>query len=171
MERFDRLNANVVAFMIGLMLCAETAAAQNRLGGHFGFAFPLVARAQGETTTIADDFVLVVPTGITVRKSDRFAFDLELAPVIQNNPRNISLTLHPGVAWGIGGGYSVGGRVAFDIGSPTWGFTPLFNRGLVQIGSDTTFFGELDVPIRFKEDSHGNQFTSVGLAVVFGFGF
>src|SRR5262245_2695363 len=49
--------------------------------------------------TIADYIVIVFPTGITVRKSDVFAFDLELAPVIQNDPRNIDLTLHPGVAW------------------------------------------------------------------------
>ena len=60
--------------------------------------------------------------------------------------------VHPGVAWGVGGGYSVGGRVAFDIGSATWGFTPLFNKGLLEVGKDATLFAELDIPIRFKED-------------------
>ena len=109
--------------------------------------------------------------GITVRRSDTFAFDLEFAPVIQNNPRHIDLTLHPGVASGIGNGYSVGSRLAFDIGSATWGFTPLFNKGLVQMAKDATLFGEIDLPIRFKEDGHGNSFTSIGLAVVFGVGF
>jgi hypothetical protein len=145
--------------------------AQNRLGGHFGVALPLVTHAESQTTSIADDFVIVFPTGITVRKSDVFAFDLELAPVVQNDPRHIDLTLHPGVAWGIGNGFSVGGRVAFDIGRESWGFTPLFNKGLVQIGKDSTFFGELDVPIRFKQDANGKSFTSVGLAVVVGVGF
>ena len=153
------------------VLMARPLAAQDRVGGHFGVALPLVTRAQDHTTTIADDFVIVFPTGITVRKSDLFAFDLELAPVVQNNPRHIDLTLHPGVAWGIGRGYSVGGRVAFDIGTPTWGLTPLFNKGLLQVGRDSTLFAELDVPIRFKEDARGVGYTSVGLAVVVGVGF
>jgi hypothetical protein len=120
--------------------------------------------------TISDDFMIAVPMGITVRKSDTFAFDLELAPVIQNDPRHTDLTVHPGVAWGIGGGYSVGSRVAFDIGTASWGFTPLFNKGPLQIGRNT-FVGELDVPIRFKEDGGGNGFTTIGLAVVLGLGF
>ena len=160
-----------VTAMLLVVLGATPARSQDRVGAHFGFAFPLVTHAQGDTTTIGDDFILVVPTGITVRRSETFAFDLELAPVIQNNPRHIDLTVHPGVAWGVGGGYSVGGRVAFDIGSATWGFTPLFNKGLVQVGKDATFFAELDVPIRFKEDGQGNGYTSIGLAVVVGVGF
>lgn len=77
---------------------AASARAQDRVGGHFGVALPLVTHAQGETTTLADDFVVVFPTGITVRKSDVFAFDLEFAPTVQNDPRHIDLTLHPGVA-------------------------------------------------------------------------
>ncbi len=95
----------------------------------------------------------------------------EFAPVVQNDPRHIDLTVHPGVAWGIGNGFSVGSRLAFDIGSATWGITPLFNKGLVQMRKDVTFFGEIDLPIRFKEDSSGNGYTSVGVAVVFGVGF
>ena len=154
-----------------LVFAATGAYPQTRLGGHFGVALPLIAHAQGETTTISDDFVIVFPMGITVRKSDVFAFDLELAPVVQNDPRHIDLTLHPGVAWGIGNGYSVGGRVAFDIGKESWGLTPLFNKGLLQVGKDSTLFAELDIPIRFKQDAQGVGYTSVGLAVVVGIGF
>jgi hypothetical protein len=163
-----RWAACAVLVLFGTVASAE---AKNRLGGHFGVVLPLVARAQGETTTISDDFVIVFPTGITVRKSDVFAFDLELAPIIQNDPRHIDLTLHPGVAWGVGNGYSVGGRVAFDIGRESWGFTPLFNKGLLQVAKDATFFAELDIPIRFKEDANGVGYTSVGLAIVVGLGF
>lgn len=35
--------------------------------------------------------------------------------------------------------------------------------------NDTTFFAELDLPMRFKQDASGNSFTSFGLAVVLGF--
>jgi hypothetical protein len=76
----------------------------------------------------------VFPMGITVRRSEVFAFDLELAPVVQNDPPHIDMTLHPGVAWVIGSGYSVGGRVAFDVGKESWGFTPLFNKGSCKSG-------------------------------------
>jgi hypothetical protein len=168
---FDRVRRSIA---IGALVCVavpSTALAQNQLGGHFGVALPLVSHEQGETTTMSDDFVVVFPTGITVKRSSTFAFDIELAPVVQNDPRHISLVLHPGVAWGIGGGYSVGGRVAFEVGSATWGFTPLFNKGLVEMGKSAMFFGELDVPIRFKQDAAGRSYTSVGLAVVFGVGF
>ena len=58
-----------------------------------------------------------------------------------------------GIAEVSGDGVSVGGRVAFDIGKESWGFTPLFNQGLVRVGRDTTFFSELDLPIRFKQDA------------------
>ena len=131
-----RVATRLSAVAILLLLTSGRLDAQNRVGGHFGVALPLLTHAQGETTTLSDDFVIVFPTGITVRKSDVFAFDLELAPVVQNNPRHIDLTLHPGVAWGIGNGFSVGGRVAFDIGRESWGFTPLFNKGLLQIGKE-----------------------------------
>ena len=47
----------------------------------------------------------------------------------------------------------------------------LFNKGLVQVGKDATFFGELDLPIRFKQDARGKGFTSVALALVVGLGF
>ena len=56
----------------------RAAHAQNRLGGHFGAVFPLVARAGGTTVTLADDFSIGFPMGITVKTSDQWAFDLEL---------------------------------------------------------------------------------------------
>ena len=59
---------------------SKNASAEDRLGGHIGFVLPLVTHANGTNTTISDDFVIGFPMGITVRKSDTFAFDLELVP-------------------------------------------------------------------------------------------
>src|SRR6185295_12710471 len=84
---------------------ASPASAQNRLRGHMCFLLPLVSHANGTTTTISDDFVIVFPVGITVRKSDKFAFNLELVPVIQIDPLNVTLTVHPGVVAGLGNGW------------------------------------------------------------------
>ena len=147
------------------------ASAQNRLGGHMGFVLPLVSRANGTTTTISDDFAIGFPVGITVRKSDKFAFDLELVPNIQNDPLNVTLTVHPGVVAGLGNGWGAGVRMAFDVNAPSWGFTPILNHGLTAVGKDATLFGELVLPIRFQSRGPGDTTTTIGLGIHLGIGF
>lgn len=151
-------------------LLTGSAAAQDRVGGHFGAVIPLVTRADGTTTTVSDDFVIGFPTGITIRTSPRWAFDLELVPSIQNEPRHVDLTVHPGVIASIGGGFGAGLRMAFEVKRPSWGFTPLLNRGF-PLGAGTSLFGELVVPVRFQIDPAGEGFTSVGLGIHAGIGF
>ncbi|MGH9720164.1 MAG: hypothetical protein ACRD8O_08125 [Bryobacteraceae bacterium] len=159
----------VIGIALGLTV-ATPAIAQERVGGHFGFVVPLVIRANSTTTTVSDDFVIGFPTGITLRTSDRVAFDLELVPVIQNEPWHVDLTVHPGVIVGLADRLNVGLRMAFDVNRPSWGFTPLVNRSF-GIGGGASVFGELDVPIRFQIDPFGSRFTSIGLAVHAGVGF
>ena len=148
---------------------AAAARAQDTLGGHIGILLPLATRANGTTTTIGDDFVIGFPTGITVRKSQTFAFDLEVVPVIQNDPLHVDLTVHPGAVWGLGNGWGAGARLAFDVEKASWGFTPILNHGLTS-GRGGTFFGELVVPIRFQDNGAGT-FTSIGIGVHVGVGF
>lgn len=145
-------------------------AAQERVGGHFGFVIPLVTRANDTTTTVSDDFVIGFPTGITLHISDRLAFDLEFVPVIQNEPLHVDLTLHPGVIVNLADRFSAGLRMAFDVNRASWGFTPLVNRSFA-VTDRTAFFGELVVPIRFQIDPAGSQSTSIGLGVHAGIGF
>lgn len=165
------LHCRVITFaVLAAMWMTGSAAAQERVGGHFGAVVPLVTRANGTTTTIADDFVIGFPTGITIRTSPRWAFDLELVPSIQNEPLHIDLTVHPGVIASVGGGFGAGLRMAFDVKRPSWGFTPLLNRGF-PLGNGTSVFGELVVPIRFQIDPAGEGFTSIGLGVHAGIGF
>ena len=159
--------------VLGLLLAAgvSTAGAQNRLGGHVGVALPFLTVTDGRTTTLADDAVVVFPMGIEVHRSNRFTFSLELAPIVQNAPQHIDLLVHPGAIWNVGGGYAVGSRVAFVVGTSTWGFTPLFNKALSRLPGGATLFGELDVPIRFSRTETRRASSSVGLAVVVGVGF
>jgi hypothetical protein len=154
---------------LALIFVADHAEAQNSLGGHFGVVFPLVSRARGETATIADDFVVGFPTGITVKTSDRIAFDLELVPVIQNEPLGVSLTVHPGILMGVADRTTFGLRMAFDVNQASWGFTPLLNYGFAQVNGKS-IFAEAVVPIRFQED-RGDTFTSIGIGAHFGVGF
>jgi hypothetical protein len=157
------------AFALALIAAAD-ARADNRLGGHIGAVFPLLTHVDGETTTIGDDFQVGFPMGITVKKSDRFAFDLELVPGVDDDPQTVSLTVHPGALWGLGSGFTLGLRAAFDVSGDAWGFTPLLNKGFAR-GSHTLFV-EAVVPIRFQtEDEAGDKHTAVGFGVHLGVGF
>jgi hypothetical protein len=147
-----------------------SAAAQDRLGGHFGFVIPLVTHANDTTTTVSDDFVIGFPTGITVKTGGRVAFDLELVPVIQNAPLHVDLTVHPGVIVSVVDRLSLGLRMAFDVGRASWGFTPLVNRSFA-LTDTAAVFGELVVPIRFQSDAFGSDFTSIGVGIHVGVGF
>lgn len=164
-----RLSLSLLALMAMVAVPAR-AHAQDRLGGHFGAVFPLVSHADGETTTIGDDFKIGFPMGVTVKTSDKWAFDLELVPVIQNDPFLVSLTVHPGVIRALSGGYAVGLRMAFDVNDASWGFTPLLNKGFA-VGHSYKLFVEGVVPIRFQQNSAGENHTSIGFAVHTGIGF
>ena len=146
-------------------------AAQDRLGGNIGFVLPLVTRASGNTTTISDDFTIGFPMGITVKPSDKWAFDLELVPGVQNSPLHTSLTVHPGIIGNFGNGWGAGMRLAFDVNEPSWGFTPILNHGLFKVGKDATVFGEFVLPIRFQSVRANETTTSVTFGVHLGIGF
>jgi len=148
---------------------AGTAQAQDRLGGHFGMLLPLVSHEAGATTTIADDTVTGFPMGITVKTNSRVAFDLELVPVVQNEPLHVSLTLHPGILTPVSERTTAGVRMAFDVTQASWGFTPLVNRTLTRVGAGQ-LFAEMVVPVRFREVG-GERYVSVGLGAHFGIGF
>ena len=92
----------VLLFPILLMCTAGIGEAQDTLGGHIGFVLPLVTHAGGQTTNLADNFGIGFPVGITVKGSGRLAFDLEFVPFIQDSPRKTTVTVHPGLLYGIG---------------------------------------------------------------------
>ena len=157
----------LVAFV--LIITASLVQAENRLGGHFGAVFPLVTHADGETTDITDDFQVGFPMGITVKTSDKFAFDLELVPAINTDPLRTPLTVHPGGLFGLGHNYTLGMRMAFEVDGASWGFTPLLNKGFPRGGH--TIFVEAVTPIRFQEDEFGESHTAITFGVHVGVGF
>jgi hypothetical protein len=158
-----------VAFVLATAVPAP-AVAQDQIGGHFGVIIPLVTRANDTTTTVSDDFLIGFPTGITISTGARVAFDLELVSVVQNEPLHVDLTVHPGVIIGLSDRLNAGLRMAFDVGRPSWGFTPLVNRSF-SLNGNMSVFGELVIPIRFQIDPSGSHFTSVGLGIHTGIAF
>ena len=155
------------------LLAASTARAQNSVGGHIGVAFPLVTHADGETTTLSDNFTTAIPMGITIKRAgSRMAFDLEIVPVVKDKPREVNLTIHPGVIWGLQHGFAAGLRAAFDVNQPSWGFTPLVAKGFpITKDGSTKFFVEFDLPVRFQKPTPGHNVTAVTFAVHTGVSF
>lgn len=164
-------------FLIACILFATvgvfSAKAQNTIGGHFGIVQPIVTFQDGETTSGFDPYAIGFPMGITVRKNEKFAFDLEMVPFISSSDNadgdNFSsvseLLIHPGLLWGIGNKLTFGNRLAYEINSGRYGITPLLNRGF-SIGK-TNVFAELVLPIRVGND----QEVSLTTALHFGIGF
>jgi hypothetical protein len=153
-----------VAVVMGT-LSPGMARAQNTLGGHIGVLLPLVTRSGGSTTSVGDPFSVGFPTGITIKPSDRVAFDIEFVPTIRKTPYSVGLTFHPGVIWALQNEFKAGVRAAFDVNQASWGFTPLINRKIGDVGK-ASLFGELVLPLRFQ-----NNNNSIGLGVHVGVGF
>jgi hypothetical protein len=164
-----------ISAIAALLVCNPSPLqAQDSIGGHIGFVLPLVTRADGQTTTLSDNFSIGFPVGITVKSNGPLAFDMELVPSIQASPRVISVTIHPGLLYGLGKGYTVGMRVAFVADSSEFGFTPLLNKSWPIKGADGFFkayFVEADLPVRFNRPPVGPATDPVTFAMHFGLGF
>ena len=160
--------ARIVTCLFTVFASASVAAAQDRVGGHFGAVIPLVSRAGGSTSTIADQVEIGFPTGISVKTPTDWAFDLELVPSV-TRARSVSLTVHPGIIRKLPNSFGAGARMAFDVRGSAWGFTPLVNRGF-PVGA-LTYFVEAVAPVRFKQVGAGVNQTSIGFGMHFGVAF
>jgi len=170
------MNLKTTFFIVSILfvtLSTQNVQAQNTIGGHFGFVQPIITIQDGETSNGFDPYAIGFPMGVTIRKSEKFAFDIELVPFISSNKNiagdNVSavneLLIHPGLLWGIGNKLTFGNRLAYETRSGRYGITPLLNRGFL-IGK-TNFFAELVLPVRVGND----QEISFTAALHFGVGF
>ncbi len=145
------------------------------VGGHIGFLLPLVTRSGGQTVSnLTEQFAVGFPVGITVKGTGRMAFDLEFVPQINTNPRQTTLTVHPGLIYSLGHGFGVGGRLAFVVDNPTWGFTPLVNKSWHIKHNNSLFkayFVEADLPVRFSRPVGAPATNAVTFAMHFGVAF
>jgi hypothetical protein len=145
------------------------------LGGHIGFLLPLVTQSGGQTTSLADAPAVGFPVGITVKGTDRLAFDFEFVPQYNaTGTRQTTLTLHPGLIYGLGHGWAVGLRAAFVVDQPTVGFTPLVNHSWPIKRKDSFFkayFVEADLPVRFSRPVNAPATNAVTFATHFGVSF
>ena len=100
---------SISTLLLSLAGQARLANAQEKtVGGHAGFGFPLVTHDSDNTTTLGDTFQMSLPVAITVNGSGRMYFDLEFVPHVIDKPREITLTVNPGILWRLGHGWSAG---------------------------------------------------------------
>ena len=168
----DRHRIRFIHLSLYTIIGVAPVVAQNTVGGHMGLAFPIVSTTGDQTTTINHNFSMAFPVGISVKGSGRMFFDLEFVPVVQDSPRDVSFTVHPGLLWGIGHGFSAGGRLAFAVNSSTVGFTPVLIKSWpIENSFFKTYFAETDFPVRFSRPHGGPSSNSFGFAIHFGVGF
>lgn len=142
-----------------------------RIGGHVGFALPLLTIGK-ETTAIGGDFVTVGLTpGITVKLSERWKVDFEFIAMneLKRTPSATTFVVDPGVIYDAGP-VSAGLRVATQVGAPS-------NIGLVPIvvlpfkgDGPLTPYIEADVPLFLRDDGTSMQ-PSVSLQFQAGVAF
>ena len=164
-----------VALVVTFCACGvPTASAQDNVGGHIGFVIPWITRAGGQTTTVADNFTIGFPVGVTFKSKGHMNLDLEMVAAVSDRPRVVGLTVDPGVVWGLNHGLAVGIRAAFDINSSQFGFIPLVNKSWKfknQNGFFKAYFVEADVPVKFNRPTGGPSTNPVTFATHFGLGF
>src|SRR5216684_5567658 len=98
----------IVFATLAMALAGKMSLAQSQdgptLGGHIGFAIPLVTESRGNwTNDAANQFAITFPVGITVKGSGHLAFDFELDPTINTTgTRATTLAVAPGLIYGLG---------------------------------------------------------------------
>lgn len=152
---------------------ARLALAQEKtVGGHVGIGLPLVTRDGGNVTTLGDFFQIGLPVAITVSGHGRMYFDLEFVPLIVDRPRQINLTVNPGILWRVGHGFAVGSRVGFDVNSAQFGITPLVVKSWpIEHSFFTAYFVEADFVFRFNRPIAGPATNPFTYNMVFGVAF
>jgi hypothetical protein len=157
-----------------MLIGAEPADAQDKtVGGHLAVFFPLVSTGGPATVTLADQFTVGFPTGISVKGTSRMFFDFEFVPLVAaDQPRGVDVVIHPGLVWGLPHNFAAGVRLAYHTSSPQFGFTPILIKSWpIQNSFFKAYFLEFDFPVRFVRPANGPAATTFTFGLHFGLGF
>ncbi len=167
----------VLGLGVALMLLGTSTSAQaeatRKVGGHLGFALPILTLSKDpDTTLIGRDFINVgVTPGITVHLSDRWAVDFEFIAFNSWNSGHSRATfvVDPGVLYQFDH-FTAGLRVATEIGAArNIGIVPIIVKGF-EISDGIAYFIELDLPA-FLRDNGDSMRPSLTVLFQTGFAF
>jgi hypothetical protein len=138
-----------------------------KITGYVGILHPLVSYISNDKPHYNFDGAYVggVPTGINIWKSAKIGFSMEFVPFIRaagNTSKMNNFLFHPGVLFGLGKGFTLAARAAFET-SGRYGVTPVLNK-IVKKNKASSYFIAVPVPARFGNDMP----SSIGVGVQFG---
>ena len=159
-------------FILALLSLHTAVTAQNtypKITAYVGVVHPIVTFNKDETTTNFKDYYLVgLPTGLNIWKSQKIGFSFEVIPHIkaeEGSSKMNNLVFHPGVLVALGHGFTFAGRAAFET-SGRYGITPVFNK-TVKKNKTSSYYVAIPIPIRLGNDHP----ASVTLGFQFGLAF
>lgn len=109
-------------------------------------------------------YVVGFPVGVNLWKSAKIGYSIEVVPFIraENGVSRVSNVLfHPGVLVGLGKGFTLANRIAFET-SGRYGVTPVLSKTFRRPGP-VSYFAAMPLPVRFGND-RAASFT-IGLQV------
>jgi hypothetical protein len=140
-----------------------------KVTGYVGIMHPLFTFNKSGTQKNFDGaYVGGLPTGINIWKSPKIGFSMEFVPFVRaadGNSKVNNFLFHPGALFGLGHGFVLATRAAFET-SGRYGFTPVLNKTVIK-NSNCSYYVALPVPVRFGN----NQPSSVTIGFQFGIAF
>ena len=144
-------------------------------GYHVGYV-QLIFATDGTETHFLDEskfFTMGFPIGVTFQTGKRIKFDLEFVPFVNPNlgsgrPYSSHLLFHPGVLLPLSKSWTIGARLAFELGNNQMGLTPLINKSF-SLGKQGAFFVELVAPMRVGPSKHDSYVQLGGIHLGFAY--
>ncbi|QIL40228.1 hypothetical protein G7074_13735 [Pedobacter sp. HDW13] len=125
-----------------------------KIAAYVGIMHPIVTFSSAGTDTNFDGhYVVGMPVGINIWKSQKVGFSAEFVPTLraENGSSKMSnFTFHPGILLALGSGFTFAGRLAFET-SGRYGVTPVLNKTVIK-SKNCNYFAALPLPLRFGND-------------------
>lgn len=119
-----------------------------------GIIHPLVTFSDhAPEFNFTDYYVVGFPVGVNLWKSGKLGYSLEIVPFMRaaNGTSRVSNVLfHPGFLFGLGNGFTLATRMAFET-SGRYGITPVLNKTFRRPGP-MSYFVAMPMPLRFGND-------------------
>ncbi|WP_207632483.1 hypothetical protein [Foetidibacter luteolus] len=166
---FRPLLACMLLISFSKKLQAQQPQTYPRIVGYVGVLHPIVSFSSEKPHYNFDgSYTGGLPTGINIWKSAKIGFSAEFVPFIRSEKgasKMNNFLFHPGALFGLGKGYTLAARAAFET-SGRYGFTPVLNK-IVAKANGYNWFIAVPVPARFGN----NQPSSIGIGFQFGIVF
>ncbi|MGX5817206.1 hypothetical protein ACWKWU_03370 [Chitinophaga lutea] len=146
----------IACLLLAGLRTAATAQQQTypKITAYVGLLHPIVTYGSDEPHYNFDGaYTAGLPTGINLWKSAAIGFSMEFVPTIRATggaSRMQNFLFHPGALFGLGKGWTLAARAAFET-SGRYGFTPVLNKIVIR-GKHASMFAAAPLPVRFGND-------------------